>query len=67
MLTVINLLQPLLQPLKVQMSRPLGVQLPPEVLDPFIPLVLRLVHLHLALGNPICYPHGGGGIRTQGQ
>lgn len=48
-LTVIDPSQPLLQPLEVELSVALGIQLRPQLLDAPVPLVLRFVHAGMGL------------------
>lgn len=62
---MVNFLQPLLQTLKVQKSRTLGIEPSPEILDPLVLLVLRLSQVRLQASYKRCYPHCASGIRRR--
>lgn len=65
-LTVVDLAQSLLQSPPVQFTPLLVVQLPPQLLDAGVALVLRLFHVHLHLGQDVRDLHVGVSGRGMG-
>lgn len=56
---MIDPLEAFLQPLPIQFASALVVQFSPKLLDAYVALVLRFLHLHLKLGDRL------GNVHTQ--